>query len=123
MGKELNQDHKVLFKKLIERENDTSTVIRKGLAIPHIIVQGENIFKILLVRAKTGIIFPNDQIVHTAFVLVGSGDERNLHLKVLAAIAQITQDTEFDKKWLNAANLDELKNIVLLAERHRGAHF
>ncbi|MBU1905645.1 MAG: PTS sugar transporter subunit IIA, partial [Candidatus Omnitrophica bacterium] len=114
---------KILFQKLIERENDTSTVIRKGLAIPHIIVQGENIFKILLVRAKTGIIFPSDQIVHIAFVLAGSPDQRNLHLKVLAAIAQITQDTEFDKKWLGAANLNELKNAVLLAKRHRDKHF
>ncbi|MFH1354815.1 MAG: amino acid permease [Candidatus Omnitrophota bacterium] len=122
LSKELKKEPGILFQKLIERENDTSTVIRKGLAIPHIILQGGNIFKILLVRAKTGIIFPNDQIVHTAFVLVGSPDQRNLHLKVLAAIAQITQDAEFDKKWLSAANLNELKNIVLLAERQRETH-
>lgn len=119
LGQELNLDPQGLFKNFMEREKESSTVIRKGLAIPHIIVEGKNIFKIILVRAKTGIIFPGDEIVHIIFVLVGSADERNLHLKVLAAIAQITQNPEFDKKWLNAGNAEELKNIVLLTERRR----
>ncbi|MBU3958501.1 MAG: amino acid permease [Candidatus Omnitrophica bacterium] len=119
LGQELNLDPQGLFKNFMEREKESSTVIRKGLAIPHIIVEGKNIFKIILVRAKTGIIFPGDEIAHIIFVLVGSADERNLHLKVLAAIAQITQDPEFDKKWFNASNAEELKNIVLLTERRR----
>ncbi|MFC1646504.1 amino acid permease [Candidatus Omnitrophota bacterium] len=108
-----------LFKKFMRREEDSSTVIRQGLAIPHIIIEGNNTFKILLVRAKAGIISTDDKLAHIVFVLVGSPDKRNLHLKVLAAIAQITQDPEFDKKWLKAANKEELRNIILLAERRR----
>jgi mannitol/fructose-specific phosphotransferase system IIA component (Ntr-type) len=72
-----------------------------------------------LVRAKAGILFPQDEIVHIIFVLVGSGGERVLHLKILAAIAQIVQNPEFDKKWMEAKNEEELRNIVLLAERER----
>lgn len=119
LGRELNLDPQDLFKKFVTRENESSTVVRKGLAIPHIIVEGKNIFKVLLVRAKAGVIFPSDNLVHIVFVLLGSLDERNLHLKVLAAIAQITQNPEFDNKWFNAASKEELKNIVLLAERRR----
>ena len=70
-------------------------------------------------RAKAGVIFPEDNVAHIIFILVGSFDERNLHLKALAAIAQITQSPEFDKKWFEATNEEELKNIVLLAERRR----
>ena len=120
LAKELNLESQELFRKFIEREKESSTVIRKGLAIPHIVVKGKNIFKVILVRAKAGIIFPNDQLVHIVFVLVGSSGERSLHLKDLAAIAQITQNPEFDKKWLEVTNKEELKNIVLLAERKRG---
>jgi amino acid transporter/mannitol/fructose-specific phosphotransferase system IIA component (Ntr-type) len=120
LSQELNLDSQELFKKFSEREKEASTVLRKGLAIPHIVVEGKNIFKILLVRAKAGIIFPQDNVAHIIFILVGSFDERNLHLKALAAIAQITQGPEFDKKWLEARNADELRNIVLLAERRRG---
>jgi L-asparagine transporter-like permease len=53
------------------------------------------------------------------FVLVGTKDERNFHLRALAAIAQICQQPDFDKNWLNARNTEELRDIVLLAERRR----
>lgn len=119
LGKELGLDPQKLFRKFVEREKESSTVLRKGLAIPHIVVEGKNIFKILMVRARSGIIFPDDKPAYIIFILVGSMDERNLHLKVLAAIAQVTQNPEFDKKWFEARNEDELKNIVLLAERRR----
>jgi len=119
LSKDLGLSPEELSKKFIEREKLTTTVVREGLAIPHIVVPRENYFKIILVRAKTGIIFPDDELVHIAFVLVGSTGERSLHLKDLAAIAQITQNPEFDKQWLAARNKDELKHIILLAERRR----
>ncbi|MBU0758917.1 MAG: PTS sugar transporter subunit IIA, partial [Candidatus Omnitrophica bacterium] len=80
---------------------------------------GEKVFRIILARARSGIIFPDDKLVHIIFILAGSSDERNLHLKVLAAIAQITEALGFDEKWFEARNEDELKNIILLAERRR----
>lgn len=119
LSKDLNLRSEELFKKFVEREKLTSTVVRDGLAIPHIIVSKKDYFKIVLVRAKTGVIFPDDKLVHIAFVLVGSSGERSLHLKDLAAIAQITQNPEFDKKWIEARNKEELRNIILLAERKR----
>ncbi|MBU4342686.1 MAG: amino acid permease [Candidatus Omnitrophica bacterium] len=119
LGRDLGLNPQTLFNKFIDREMESSTVLRKGLAIPHIIIGGKKIFKVLLVRARSGIIFPNDKLAHIIFILVGSPDERNLHLKVLAAIAQITESAGFDKKWFEARNTDELKNIVLLAERRR----
>ena len=119
LSSELNVSSKELLEKFIEREKLTSTVVRDGLAIPHIVLSEANYFKIILVRARTGIIFPDDKLVHIAFVLIGSAGERSLHLKDLAAIAQITQNPDFDKKWLEARNKEELKNIVLLAERTR----
>jgi len=119
LAEELNMKSEDIFKKFVEREKETSTIIKKGLAIPHIIVEVKNTFKIILVRAKEGIIFSNDEVVHSMFVLVGSSDERVLHLKILAAIAQIAQDLEFDKLWIEAMNVEELRNVVLLAERKR----
>ena len=119
ISKELDLKPKVIFQKFLTREQDTSTVIKKGMAIPHIIIEGNNITKTILVRAKEGIIFPGDEVIHICFVFIGSRDDRVFHLKVLAAIAQITQNPEFDKTWLEATNVDELKNILLLAERQR----
>jgi len=104
----------------IQREEESHTVIRPGLAIPHIIIEGKHKFSVCLVRAREGVIFPGDSSpVHTIFVLVGTRDERNFHLRALAAIAQIAQDKDFDKHWLAARNSEELRDIVLLAERKR----
>ena len=120
LGEELNLKPQVLCEKFIKREKESSTVIKKGLAIPHIIIEGKNISKVLLIRARGGIVFPQDEVVHTVFVLVGSAGDRVLHLKILAAIAQVVQNPEFDKKWIEARSKEELKNIVLLSERRRG---
>jgi amino acid transporter/mannitol/fructose-specific phosphotransferase system IIA component (Ntr-type) len=120
LGKELTRDPEKIFRKFTQRERESSTVIKRGMAIPHIIIEGKNIAKTLLVRAKEGIIFPDDEIVHILFVFVGSPDGRIFHLKVLAAIAQITRDPEFNKQWLAVDKKEELKNIILIAKRSRG---
>ena len=117
LAKDLDMPPAELYYKFIVRERESSTVLRKGLSIPHIVIDSTHAFRIVLVRAKAGVIFSDDKLAHIIFVLVGSHDERNLHLKVLAAIAQITQNQEFDRKWFNAKNKDDLKNIILLAER------
>ena len=103
------------------REELSSTVIHPGLAIPHIIVEGKRKFDILLVRCKDGIIFPKAaNPVKAMFVLIGSMDERNYHLRALMAIAQIAQEEDFEKNWLAARNIDELRDIILLSSRKRG---
>ena len=103
------------------REKDSSTVIVPGLAIPHIVVDGEHAFDILLARCREGIIFAEDiPPVHAAFVLAGTRDERNFHLRVLAAIAQLALDPHFENKWMRAKNKEALRDIVLLGERKRG---
>ncbi len=120
LGKSLNLKPEKLFTKLMKREEEGTTVIAKGLAIPHIFVKGRNVEKLVLVRARAGIIFPKDQLVHIAFILVGSTGERVLHLKILAAIAHVVQSQDFEKRWLEAKGEQELKHVILLAERKRG---
>ena len=116
----LEKTPKIIFKKLVEREEDSTTVLTDNLAIPHIIIEGEKEFDILLIRCKEGIFFseqaPKIQIV---FVIAGTRDERTFHLQTLAAIAQIVQNPNFEKKWLKAKNKEALRDIVLLGERKR----
>lgn len=103
-----------------EREKQSSTVLRPGLAIPHIVIEGEKTFDILLARSRGGVYFSEDAPhVHAIFVLVGTRDERNFHLRALSAIAQIVQDPGFEEKWMAAESTEELRDIVLLGERRR----
>lgn len=117
---ELGVDSDIMLDLLVKREGESSTVIRAGLAIPHIIVEGNKKFRILLARCKDGIIFPKaKEPVRIVFVLAGTKDERNFHLRALAAIAEIAQSEDFDTRWLSARNIEELRDIILLAERNR----
>jgi amino acid transporter len=102
-----------------EREEQGSCVLTPFVAIPHIIVDGERLFEILLVRSREGIEFEEDTSVKAFFVIVGSRDMRNMHLKALAAIAHIVQHPEFEKRWSTAKNEAQLKDILLLADRVR----
>ena len=71
-------------------------------------------------RCKIGIVFPeSSEPVRTVVVLAGTRDERNFHLRALAAIAQIVQDKDFNKNWLEADGVERLRDILLLAERNR----
>jgi mannitol/fructose-specific phosphotransferase system IIA component (Ntr-type) len=50
-------------------------------------------------------------------MLIGTKDERQFHLQSLSAIAQITQNKNFEKQWMAARNQDNLRDICLLSER------
>jgi mannitol/fructose-specific phosphotransferase system IIA component (Ntr-type) len=117
---QLEVDFQELIDSLKVRERESTTEIRPGLAIPHITIDGEHKFVLIMARCEAGIVFTNElPPVYAAFIMVGTRDERNFHLRALSAIAQIVQDPDFDKDWLRAKNIEELRDIVLLAKRHR----
>jgi basic amino acid/polyamine antiporter, APA family len=110
-----------LARVLRAREEESSTLLTPSLAIPHVVVEGASRFDLLIVRAHKGIQFSEDAPeVKTVFVLVGSRDERNFHLRALAAIAQIVQDEGFEQRWLAAHNEQGLRDVILLSGRTRG---
>lgn len=109
-----------LAEKFIQRENESATVLSPFLAIPHIIIPGENKFEIALIRARQGIHFPkSNEQVRAVFALAGSHDERNFHLRALANIAQIVQAEDFEKRWLNARGDEGIRDVILLGKRQR----
>ncbi len=120
LEKKLDINEYVLFEKFLHREAEGGTVVQPGFAIPHIVVEGENKFDILLVRAVDGIDFPHaEDPVKTMFILAGSQDQRNYHLRALMAIAQIAQEKDFEKRWLAARDTAAIRNLLLLSTRKR----
>jgi APA family basic amino acid/polyamine antiporter len=95
-------------------------VLSDNLAIPHIIIEGQHMFDVLIVRCKDGVAFSDThKQVQAIFAIVGSRDERNFHLYALSAIAQIVQDPNFERRWLAARSTEALRDIVLLSQRKR----
>jgi len=120
LAERLGTEEYVLFEKFLHREAEGGTVVQPGFAVPHIVVEGKNQFDILLVRARDGINFPHaPDPVKIMFVLAGSRDERNYHLRALMAIAQIAQEKQFEQRWLAARDAEAIRNLVLLSTRTR----
>jgi APA family basic amino acid/polyamine antiporter len=119
-AKQFGEDKYVIFEKLLAREAEAGTVVQPGLAIPHVVIEGQNKFGIVLVRAKQGVSFPKSpEPVKIMFFLAGSKDERNYHLRALMAIAQIAQEKNFEQRWLAARDIEGIRNLILLSTRKR----
>ena len=105
---------------LEKREEQSTTVLEEGLALPHIVVEGVHKFSIIMVRARKGIIFSLDKKpVEVAFVLAGTIDERNFHLRSLMAIAQIVREHNFYKNWMRMKTKEGLRMLILSSTRRR----
>ena len=123
LAERLGSDQRLLHEKFLQREAEGGTVVQPGFAIPHIVVDGQNKFDILLVRARDGIKFTGIvEPVRIMFVLLGSRDERNYHLRALMAIAQIAQEKGFEQRWLAARDTEAIRNLILLSTRKRDAN-
>ena len=108
------------YEMLMEREKSSSTAINHFVAIPHLILEGENCFRIALVRCIDGVAMEGSEtLIKAVFVILGTRDCRNHHLKALAAIAQIVYSSSFEKRWLSARHNDQLRDILLLGKRRR----
>lgn len=113
MHERLNTNQEILFNLLMKREKESSTAFSPDFAIPHIIIDGENTFCILVARCRDGIRFSElAPKVQTIFVLAGTMDERSYHLSALSTIAGIVQDTHFNRKWLRARDNKALRDVV-----------
>ena len=120
MADRLGIEKAIMMKLLHDRERDSSTVLTPCLAIPHIVVAGKERFEIMLARCRDGVEFSESAPdIRAIFILAGSPDERNFHLRALAGLAQIVQDAHFEEKWVKAKGREELRDLILLGKRRR----
>lgn len=120
LAPELNMASAELAARFADREAASSTVILPGLAVPHTVLEGSDRFAILVARCRNGVVFPDQpERVHALFVLAGTADERNFHLRAVAAIAKIVQWPDFEQRWLEAPDAEALRQLVLRSPRRR----
>jgi len=104
---------KEIAAKLAAREASSSTALSPFFALPHIIVEGKEKFTMLMVRSREGIRFSDQaEAVHALCFLSGSMDQRHFHLVVISALAQIVQHPSFEKAWMEARDVPELRRLL-----------
>ena len=109
-----------ILAELKKREKQSPTALNSFIAVPHFILKGEKQFQVLLMRCRKGVDFSEiAPTIHVAFFMVGTVDMRPLHLRALAAIAQVVQDPSFEKAWLSADDTEALRRLVRYGKRKR----
>lgn len=112
-------DREAIKRLFIKRENVQSTGIKKGAAAPHIffVEFPEFIFSLALVKKGMDFKAPDEKNVFLVFILMSSERDVSLHLKALALIARLVNDTDIVETAKNAQTADDLFNIFLEKEK------
>lgn len=111
-----------IAQRFMDAERKGSTAIDARLAIPHIQIEGLGRFHLCIARSQDGVAFsPMAPDVRAIFLIVGDAEDRNFHLRALAAIASIAQEEDFMERWEQARAEEDLRDLLLLSTRKRGA--
>ena len=107
-------DETELLKRLIHREEEVSTGIGNGVAIPHATV--ESMGKSLCIVAQTpeGLDFESldSSPVHITFLLLSPPNAVGIYLKLLARIARLVSNEKFVLSMATAKDENELYALI-----------
>ena len=120
LAQRLNIDKNKLYKLLMNKEKDSNVMVHPGIVILSNTIDGSDKFEIIIVRSKKGImLFDNVPPVHAFFVVVATSEQQSFYMHSLMWIVQIAEEIDFEKKWLDAKDADELRNIIMSSWRKR----
>ncbi len=100
---------------LMERENLGSTGIGDGVAIPHGKVAGIENLVAAFGRSRNGVQFHSldGKPAHLFFLIMAPENSAGMHLKALARISRLLKNDRFRRLLLEAADVDELRNLLI----------
>jgi mannitol/fructose-specific phosphotransferase system IIA component (Ntr-type) len=112
--------HDDIYKSLIKRENEASTGIGKGIALPHI--KHKAVKKVIMTvgQSNHGIDFSaiDNRLVYTVILLISPADDPEKHLQIMQKIFQHLRHERFLKFLRQAQTTDEIKDIFLEADEN-----
>ena len=110
----------VVVKAIEEREATAQTIVDKGLALPHAMIEWTGDIRIVLGRSHAGVDYlaSGDKLHLIVLLVVGKGRER-MHLDVLAAVADLLNDDEFRRTLVNANHVRDIKSLLVERAGHQ----
>ncbi|MDF7799716.1 amino acid permease [Pontiellaceae bacterium B1224] len=101
---------------LLERNRLGETPAGAGVALPHLLLNDVKGFYLVAARSIQGLEFPmSGQPIHAVFLLLGDRSNPTTHLRFLAEIARRAENPDFIPKWIGAAEVSNLAELLLNA--------
>jgi len=107
-----------IYKSLIKRENEASTGLGKGVALPHVKHPAVKEVIMTVGQSSKGIDFSSldNQLVYTVILLVSPADDPEAHLQVMQKTFQHLQHERFLKFLRQAKSVNEIKQLFVEAD-------
>ncbi len=106
---------------LLARDRMGETPADAGVALPHVLLNDVEDFHMIAARSIPGVAFPGaEQDIHAVFMLLGARRAPTRHLRFLAEIARRAENPEFITKWITAADVSELAELMTASESNQG---
>ena len=113
-------------RRFLEGNRIGATPVARGIALPHLHVDGLEHSEMVLVRAQKGVevrvVEPvsgheHAETVTAVFFLVSPEGDPAQHLRILARIAGRVEESSFADQWRDAQDCQQLKEALLLDDR------
>jgi len=111
-----------LRRRLLEREQQSSTGMGNGVAVPHTFIDGLERVACLLAQVPQGVSYEavDDQPVHFVVLLIGPAGNVGSHLKLLARTARLVRRPEFVQQLCAVTTAEEVFQLVLDEDERHG---
>lgn len=111
-------DEEAYRKQVYLREEESTTGIGEGIAIPHGKCDAVTKPGLAAMVIKDGVDFDSldDEPVNLLFLIAAPNTEDNIHLDVLSKLSMLLMDENFVEKLKNASSVDEFLEIVDAAD-------
>ena len=108
-----------LTKEIIERDNEVSTAVGNGVAIPHRLSPLVDRQLLVFLRTEKPATFspPDGEPVRLCFLLLAPEGAVNEHLRTLSRLARLLHDSSFRSSLMDATTPEEV--VELMKERER----
>ena len=116
-----NSDREAYRKQVYLREEESTTGIGDGIAIPHGKCDAVKKPGLAAMVIKNGVEFEalDDEPVTLLFLIAAPNTEDNIHLDVLSKLSVMLMDEEFTESLRNASSVDEFMDIIDKADSEK----
>ena len=120
-GSDKINDQEAYRKQVYKREEEGTTGIGMGIAIPHGKCNAVDRPGLAAMVIKDGVDFDSldGEPVHLLFLIAAPDTEDNIHLEVLSKLSMMLMDDNFTQSLKNASSVDEFMEIINKAEEER----
>jgi mannitol/fructose-specific phosphotransferase system IIA component (Ntr-type) len=113
-----NAEHRSILKALIERENEASTGIGKGVAVPHVKHSAVTDAVAAVGRSDVGVDFSalDRQPVYSVILLISPTDDPDKHLQAMESIFKHLQKDKFRKFLRQSQTAEQMGDLLKEAD-------